>query len=117
VQRAPPRVALALFAAPAVLLLPLKLGALALIGSGHAVLGVALVVGAKLLGTAVVGRLYVLLEPQLLHFAWLAAAIHGWQAWKRRTVARVRATGAWRAAHRLAAAVRTRWRRLRRGAG
>lgn len=113
-QRAPPRVALALFAVPAVALFPLKLAALGLIGAGHAVLGVALVVAAKLVGTAVVGRLYVLLEPQLLRFAWLAAAIHGWQAWKQRVVARVHATRAWRAAQRLSAAVRERWRRWRR---
>ena len=114
VRRAPPRVALVLFAMPAVALFPLKLAALALIAAGHAVLGIGLVVGAKLLGTAIVGRLYVLLEPQLLTFAWLAAAIGWWTGWKGRILARVRASRAWRSMRRLAADVPEGWRRLRR---
>lgn len=114
VRRAPPRLALVLFAVPAVALFPLKLAALGLVGRGHTLLGLALVLGAKLLGTAIVGRLYVLLEPQLLTFPWLAAAIGWWRDWKNGIKARVHASRAWRAAQRLASAVRERWHAVRR---
>ncbi len=66
-----------LFLVPAVALFPVKLGALWLIHEGWATLGVTLIVGAKLLGTALVGRLFVLTEPQLAQFAWFARVLAG----------------------------------------
>jgi len=51
VRGLPPYAALALFAAPALLLLPIKLAALWAIQRGHALLGVVVIVAAKLVGT------------------------------------------------------------------
>ena len=54
------------------LLFPIKLVALWLIQDGQATLGIGVIVAAKVLGTAFVGRLFILVEPQLMTFAWFA---------------------------------------------
>lgn len=111
-----PRIALCLFVVPAVLLFPLKLAALWLIHGGHGLLGVGIIVLAKLLGTALVGRLFVLAEPQLMRFAWLARAIGWWQATKLRVAALLAQWAPWQRSRRLARRLRMslrRWRRLR----
>jgi len=105
IAAAPPMVALLLFLAPAVLLFPLKLLALWLIGDGRAGLGVFIIVAAKVLGTAFVGRLFVLVEPQLMTFAWFARAIAWWRTTKAQIVERVRRSAPWRAAR----ALRRQW--------
>ena len=96
-----PTVALLLFLAPAVLLFPLKLIALWLIGQGEAGLGVSIIVAAKVLGTAFLGRLFVLVEPQLMTFAWFARALNWWRETKARIGERVRRSAPWRAARAL----------------
>ncbi len=113
IQRLPPRAALALFLVPAVALLPVKLLALWAIQQGHTLLGVAVIVAAKLLGTALVGRLFILTEAQLTHFAWFAASLAWWRRTKARIKAAVHALPLWQA---LRAAVR-RWRLWWRRAG
>ena len=50
--------------APATLLFPLKIAALWLIGEGHPEQGILLIIVAKVLGTALVGRMFILLEPR-----------------------------------------------------
>jgi hypothetical protein len=94
--RAPPRVAVALFLVPAILLVPVKLAALWLIGNGHATLGIAVIVAAKLLGTAFVGRLFVLVETQLMQFAWFARGIGWWRATRERVMTALRQSAFWR---------------------
>ncbi len=107
IRRASPRAALALFLVPAAALFPIKLAALWAIHRGDAWLGLAVILAAKLLGTALVGRLFILTEPQLTQFAWFAAAL----AWWRRTKQRVHdALHHWAPWRRLRAALR-RWRR------
>ena len=98
IQAVPPRVALALFLVPALLLFPIKLLALWFIHQGRTVLGVMVIVAAKVLGTALVGRLFILTEAQLMHFAWFARALAWWRATKERVKAALRGSGAWRAA-------------------
>jgi hypothetical protein len=98
IRRTPPRWALVLFLVPAALLFPIKLLALWLIDDGRAVLGVAVIVATKLVGTAIVGRLFVLLEPQLMQFAWFARALGAWHGVKERIRAAVHRSRAWRAA-------------------
>lgn len=108
----PPAAALALFLVPAVALFPVKLLALWLIHLGHAALGVAVIVAAKLVGTALVGRLFILTEPQLMHYAWFARAL----GWWRHTKWRVReALHAWRPWRQARAGLR-RWVRRMKGA-
>ena len=108
--RVPPPLALALFIVPALALLPVKLLALWLIHAGRATLGVTVIVIAKLIGTALLGRLFVLTEPQLRHYRWLARAFDAWAATKQRVKASVRASAPWRAARRLVIGMR-RWMR------
>ena len=58
--------ALVVFGVPMVAILPVKLLALFLFGQGHAVTGLVLLLGAKLLGTAVLARLFQLTQPALM---------------------------------------------------
>lgn len=103
----PPWGALSVFVVPTLALLPVKLAALWLIGNGHAALGLAVVVGAKLVGTAVVARLYALTQPALMRLGWFARWHARWMAWKERLLAQVRASWPWRAAR----VFRRRWAR------
>jgi len=104
----PPAGALAMFLVPAIALFPVKLAALWLIHLGRGTLGVLVIVAAKLLGTALVGRLFILTEPQLMRFAWFARALTWWRATKARVRAAVQRARAWRVAR----AVVRRWRNL-----
>ena len=101
IAAAPPLLALLLFLAPAVLLFPLKLLALWVIGQGETGLGVSIIVAAKVIGTAFVGRLFVLVEPQLMTFPWFARALGWWRTTKAAIVERVKQSAPWRAARAL----------------
>ena len=96
VQRLPPYGALVVFGAPSVLLLPLKLVALYLIASGREVEATLLFIGAKVVGTAIVARLFQLTEAQLLRIPWFAWAYGVLMPWKNALTAWVRASAPWR---------------------
>jgi hypothetical protein len=113
IQRLPPYAALALFAIPALALLPIKLLALWLIGQGRALLGALVILATKLIGTAVVARLFTLTQPALMRLAWFARLYARWSAWKESLLAWVRASVAWRSARALRRRVRVQWRRMR----
>lgn len=81
----PPRLALLLFMIPAIALLPVKLLALWLLQGGHPGLGLAVIIAAKLLGTAVGGRLFMLTRRQLMQMRRFARAV-AWVRWMRRRV-------------------------------
>ncbi len=104
-----PRVALAVLFVPALALLPVKIGALWLVGIGRVVPGLAMLVAAKILGTAVVARLFLLTRPQLMCIGRFARGYGRWMAWKSRVVASLVETPGWRAAQAFAARVRARW--------
>ncbi|MBA5605553.1 hypothetical protein H3H36_09290 [Duganella sp. FT3S] len=105
-----PMAAMAVFVLPALLLFPVKLLALFAMARGHAVMGLAVIVTAKVAGAAAVARLYALTRPTLLTIAWFASLLAWFLALKQRWIARLQATAAWREMQALAAAVR-RWRR------
>ena len=117
IARLAPRQALALFLLPSAMLLPVKLLALWFIERGDAGLGLAVIVVAKLLGTAVVGRLFILTEAQLMHFAWFARALTWWRQTKLRVKQAAEASRAWRmlkaASRRLRTRVRVWWGRAK----
>jgi hypothetical protein len=92
----PPGWALAVFLAPGLMLLPVKLAALALVSHGHVFTGISVIVLAKLLGTALVARIFQLTQPALMQLAWFARMRGRWTVWKEMAVARVRASRAWR---------------------
>jgi hypothetical protein len=111
----PSRWAVVLFLVPAVLLFPVKLLALWFIHEGNAVLGLSVIVVAKLLGTALVGRLFVLTEPQLMQIAWFARAMGWWRATKARVKALIAESAWWRGLRVVLRRWRVRIRRLVRG--
>jgi hypothetical protein len=107
----PPRAALAVFLPPVLMLLPIKLLALGLIARGHALLGVVVIVAAKVFGTALAARLYALTQPALMGLPWFAAFHARWLGWKTVLLAQVRASWAWRAGRVVKRLARRWWRR------
>lgn len=91
-----PYPALAVFALPAVLLFPLKLVALALIASGHVIAATLLFIAAKVVGTALLARIFQLTQPALMQLTWFARAYHTFMPWKEALVEQVRASRVWR---------------------
>ena len=110
IAAAPPHWAAVLFLLPMLLLFPVKLMALRLIGQGQPVLGLAVVLLAKLVGTAVVARLYALTSPALLQLDWFAYWHARWMAWKARLLAGLRASRVWRVSVLWRRRLRRRWR-------
>ncbi len=96
IQRLPPYGALLVFGAPSLLLLPLKLFALYLIASGQEIAAAALFIGAKVVGTAIVARLFQLTEAQLLRIPWFAWAYCTVMPWKHALTDWIRESWAWR---------------------
>jgi hypothetical protein len=72
----PPYLALAVFALPSLLLLPLKLFAFYLMAQGFKAAAAGLFVAAKVVGTALVARIYMLTEVALMQIGWFRRA-HG----------------------------------------
>jgi hypothetical protein len=112
----PPWAALAVMLVPMLALLPLKLLALWLFAAGHAVWGVALLLSAKLGGTALVAWLFHLVQPALMQLDWFARWYPRWKRWKDDLLDQVRASRPWRMArqlrHEVAALARAAWRRI-----
>lgn len=96
IRALPPYGALSLFLLPTVLLLPVKLLALWLIGRGKVVLGTLVIVAAKLVGTAIVARLFSLTQPALMQLGWFARVYGHWHHWKEGVLAQMRTTWPWR---------------------
>ena len=111
VRRMPPWAAVILFAVPAALLLPIKLLALWAIGQGHLVLGMLVIVGAKVVGTAIVARLFTLTQPALMRLRWFAWGHGQWIRLKNAVLARARASWAWRMGRVIKRQWQRRWRR------
>ncbi len=88
----------------------MKIAALWLIGIGRAGLGLLLVVAAKVVGTALLARLFHLTQPALMQLAWFARLYGRWAVWKAGVLARVRASWAWRVGRVVKRRV-ARWRR------
>ncbi len=109
ITRLPPWAALLAFGVPMLALLPVKLAALYLFAQGHAGLGLALLLGTKLLGTAVLARLFQLTQPALMQLGWFARRYPRWKAWKDGLIERVRQSAPWRSGQRLTAQVKAWW--------
>ncbi len=102
----PPWASLAAFGLPVIALLPVKIGALWLIAHGHGLYGLALIVMAKIIGTALMARLFTLTRPALMRLEWFARYFTRWTTWKEGVMAQVRASAAWRAIHAARAAIK-----------
>lgn len=95
VVRLPPYGAAAVFLLPGVLLLPVKIGALWLIAHGYTLTGLQTIIVAKLLGTALVARIFTLTRPALMSVAWFARLYTWVMAWRARIYGYVKASRAW----------------------
>ena len=82
---------------PTLLLFPIKIAALWLIAQGQHVIGVVVIVAAKLLGTAVVAWLFSLTQPALLKLHWFARTYQWFIPWKDVWLEAIRASWPWRA--------------------
>lgn len=95
IRALPPYAALALFAIPVLALLPVKLLALYWLSHGHPVLGVSVIVAAKLGGTAITARLFMLTQTTLMKLPWFEHLFNRWMRFKDRVLAQVKASRAW----------------------
>ncbi|KGM41923.1 hypothetical protein JY96_05230 [Aquabacterium sp. NJ1] len=95
IQALPPYASLALFGVPLLTLLPVKLLALYWLGHGHTLLGIGVIISAKVGGTAITARLFMLTRPTLMRLAWFAHWFNRWMAFKDRILASVKASAAW----------------------
>ena len=112
-KRLPPRWAFVVLVLPSLLILPIKLAAVWLVTQGHVLLGVGIVVAAKLLGTALLAWLFQLIQPALMQLPWFARFYARWTAWKTELLAWVRASGVWRTARAIKLRVKRFFRRGR----
>jgi hypothetical protein len=113
IQRLPPYAALLLFLLPSLLLLPVKLGALWLAAHGQKVVAVVVLIVAKIVGTAVVARIFTLTQPALMRLAWFARFYNWFKPWKDAWMATLRASAPWRALRKIRLRIRARlhdWR-------
>ena len=97
-RKLPPRAAFVVLLLPSLLILPIKLLALWLVAEGRVTRGVAVIIAAKLFGTALLAWLFQLIQPALMQLAWFARLHARWTAWKADLLAWVRASAVWRAA-------------------
>ncbi|WP_295006266.1 hypothetical protein [uncultured Dechloromonas sp.] len=115
VAGAPRYVALALFLLPGAALLPFKLAGLYFLAHGAPLLGVLTFMAAKIVGTALLARIFTLTKTQLLTIAWFARAYAAVTRFKSAVFARLHAHPAYRRLHAALSALRRRSRQVRRG--
>jgi hypothetical protein len=113
IRSLPPYMALVVFFMPSLALVPIKLLALWLIAEGRGLLGVTVIVVAKLAGTALVARLFTLTQPALMRLDWFARLYLRWTTWKDALIARVRASPAWQTIARAKIEARAAWQRIK----
>jgi hypothetical protein len=113
IQRLPPWAALCVLGTPALSLFPLKLVAIWLFANGHASFGLVFLISLKLLGTALVARLFQLTEPALMHLPWFAHYYPRFVDWKEGFFARIRQSMAWRWGRVMKRWAQRQWRKWR----
>ena len=111
-MRLPPYWALLTFVTPSVLILPIKLSAFWFGMHHHYGLALGSVILGKLLGTAILARLYRILQPTLMSIPWFAWADTHFFAWRDRAYAFVKSLPAWQKAQAMVQAARTRMTEL-----
>lgn len=112
ISRLPPAGALLAFGVPMLALLPVKLLALYLFGKGQTTLGLVLLLGAKIGGTALLAWLFQLTQPALMQLRWFARWYPRWKNWKDGVLVEVRGSAAWRMGQEIRREVKAWWTRL-----
>ncbi|MBS0224003.1 MAG: hypothetical protein JSR91_25025 [Proteobacteria bacterium] len=114
-MRLPPWAAVLAFAAPSVLILPVKLAAFWFALHHHFMLAFGAVAFGKVLATAIVARLYKILRPTLLSLRWFAWADQKFFQWRDWAYDFVRSLPAWRRTTELIERIRARLAKLASG--
>lgn len=115
IAKAPPVLALLCFFIPGAALLPFKLAGVYFIAHGAPLLGIATFLAAKLVGTALVARIFSLTKPQLLQIGWFARLYTRVTAFRDRVFAALHAHPLYQRIHAALCALRGRVRQVRRG--
>jgi hypothetical protein len=116
IAQLPPWGALLVLGMPTLALLPIKLMALYFLGVGQAAIGVTVLVAAKVVGTALLARLFQITQPALMQLAWFARWYPRWKAWKDALLSRIRASAVWHTGRSIKSALRRSVRALLRKA-
>lgn len=106
IARLPPYLALIAFVIPVVVLLPFKFAAFWLIAQGKGVLGTAVFIVAKIVGTAFLARIFTLTKPALMSIGWFARSYTAVMSWKLMLYDYVRALPVYQAIRTRAAALK-----------
>lgn len=114
-MRLPPWAAVLAFAAPSILILPVKLAAFWFAMHRHFVLAFGAVALGKVLATAIVARLYQILRPTLMSLRWFAWADQTFFQWRDWAYGFVRSLPAWRKTTELIERIRARLAKLASG--
>ena len=113
----PPYGALSIFAAPTLLLIPVKLVALWFISHGSPFMGLVTAVMAKVVGTAIVARLYSLTHAKLLKIEWFAWLHTKYVEFKGKVYATINGWAIYRLVHARLGALKIRLRMMFSGEG
>ena len=97
----PPYAALATFGVPSMLLIPVKLFALYLIAYGQPIVGLMMFIGARIVGTALVARIFDLTKHNLFRIGWFTWLYERFLDFKTQVNEAIKSTGSYKAAHRL----------------
>ena len=103
----PPYGAMAVFLVPGAMLLPVKIAALFLIARGHAGGGLLIILAAKVVGTAIVARIFAVCRPALLTVGWFRRLYEGILRLRDRLYRAIRSMPGWEAAVRMKKAVKS----------
>ncbi len=94
-SKLPPYGAMAVFLIPGLMLLPVKIAALYLMTRGHAAAGIGIIVAAKVVGTAIVARIFTVCRPALLTVRWFRRLYEWIGRLKKRLYTAIQAMPAW----------------------
>jgi len=113
----PPYGALVALGVPSMIVIPTKLIGVYLLATGHIVTATVIIVCAKLAGTALVARIFILTKPALMQISWFRRAYDWFVPWQEALFAWIRSSSVWRYGRvvkwRVGGYQRRAWKRLR----
>ncbi len=92
----PPYGALLTLGVPSTIVIPTKFIGVYLLATGHFLTAAVVIICAKVVGTALVARIFVLTKPQLMRIAWFQSSYDTFVPWQEALFARMRNSWAWR---------------------
>jgi hypothetical protein len=103
----PPYGAMAVFLIPGTMLLPVKIAALWMIARGHPGTGLLIILAAKIVGTAIVVRIFAVCRPALLTVGWFRRLYEWVNRLKSRIYTAIKSMPAWTTAVRWKNAIKS----------